>query len=86
MAKVNPQDVDALVTKKTFTLLPSGKVMICEITLPNGFVVTGQAGVVDLAEFSRDIGEQVAYENALNQVWMIAGYQLQERLHQVSQA
>ena len=68
------------IKKRTFTRLPSGKVTICELTLENGFTVIGKAAVVDIANFDQKIGESIAYENAVDQIWQIEGYLLQEKL------
>lgn len=64
----------------TYTNLPSGKVMVCEITLINGFTVRGEASVVSVANFSESIGREISYKNAINKIWELEGYLLQERL------
>lgn len=80
--KVTKEMVEAQVVDKTFTLLPSGKKMICELTLKNGFTVTGEAGVVDKENFVQKIGERLSYQRALDNVWPLLGYEMQTRLHE----
>lgn len=80
--KVTKEMVEAQVVDKTFTLLPSGKKMICELTLKNGFTVTGEAGVVDKENFVQEIGERLSYQRALENVWPLLGYEMQSRLHE----
>ena len=80
--KVTKEMVEAQVVNKTFTLLPSGKKMICELTLKNGFTVTGEAGVVDKENFVQEIGERLSYQRALDNVWPLLGYEMQSRLHE----
>ena len=80
--KVTKEMVEAQVVDKTFTLLPSGKKMICELTLKNGFTVTGEAGVVDKENFVQEIGERLSYQRALDNVWPLLGYEMQSRLHE----
>jgi hypothetical protein len=80
--KVTKEMVEAQVVDKTFTLLPSGKKMICELTLKNGFTVTGEAGVVDKENFVQEIGERLSYQRALDNVWPLLGYEMQTRLHE----
>ncbi len=80
--KVTKEMVEAQVVDKTFTLLPSGKKMICELTLKNGFTVTGEAGVVDKENFVQEIGERLSYQRALDNVWPLLGYEMQTKLHQ----
>lgn len=80
--KVTKEMVEEQVVDKTFTLLPSGKKMICELTLKNGFTVTGEAGVVDKENFVQEIGERLSYQRALDNVWPLLGYEMQTKLHQ----
>lgn len=80
--KVTKEMVEEQVVDKTFTLLPSGKKMICELTLKNGFTVTGEAGVVDKENFVQEIGERLSYQRALDNVWPLLGYEIQTKLHQ----
>lgn len=41
--RLKPADIDAAIRSETFTILPSGKCMVCELTLKNGFTVRGEA-------------------------------------------
>lgn len=80
-ARVTPEMIDAVIKEHTFTTLPSGKVMICEITLLNGFTVRGEASVVSKANFIEAIGKDISYKNARDKIWELEGYLLQEDLH-----
>ena len=64
----------------TFTVLPSGKSTICEITLENGFTVRGESAVVDKARFDPKVGEKIAFEDAFRKIWALEGYLLQEKM------
>ena len=64
----------------TFTSLPSGKSVVCEITLENGFTVRGESSVVDKSTFDPKIGEQIAFEDAFRKIWALEGYLLQEKM------
>lgn len=64
-----------------FVLLPGGRVTICEITLANGFTVRGESAVVDPRNYKQELGEQYAYEDALEKIWPLEGYLLREALH-----
>lgn len=75
-----PADIDAVIVGETFTVLPSGKVMVCELTLRNGFTVRGEAATVSKANFNEEIGKTVSRENARKKVWELEGYLLQELL------
>lgn len=78
--RLTPADIDATIVGETFTLMPSGKCLVCELTLRNGFTVRGEASVVSRENFDREIGEKVSRQKAKDQVWAFEGYLLQERL------
>lgn len=81
MNKVTLERIHAKIVSETYTRLPSGKVLVCELILENGFSVRGEAAVVDIANFDEDIGRKISKENAVNQIWQIEGYLLQEELY-----
>lgn len=66
---------------ETYTRLPSGKVLVCELTLENGFTVRGEAAVVDPANYNEVIGQRISKENAIRKIWELEGYLLQEKLY-----
>lgn len=79
--RLTPAAIRAKVVGETYTVLPSGKVMVCELTLENGFTVRGDAAVVSRANFDKEIGRAVSFENALHKVWELEGYLLQQRIY-----
>lgn len=80
--RVTPQDVDDTIKAETYTTLPSGKVMVCELTLRNGFTVRGEAAVVSKANFNEEMGRKISRENARKKVWELEGYRLQQILYE----
>jgi len=78
--RLTPELIDSVIVDETYTILPSGKVMVCELTLKNGFTVRGDAAVVSKANFNEEVGKKVSRENARGKVWELEGYLLQERL------
>lgn len=80
MNKVTIEQIDSKIVSETYTILPSGKVMVCEITLENGFTVRGEAAVVDKKNFNEEIGKVISRTNAYNEIWQLEGYLLQEKL------
>jgi hypothetical protein len=74
-----PADIDAVIVGETYTVLPSEKAMICELTLKNGFTVRGESACVSKDNFDFGIGSKIAKENARNKVWELEGYLLQEK-------
>ena len=80
--RLNPGVIDATIMGCTFTKLPSGKKMVCEITLRNGFTVTGESSTVSKENFDEEIGKKISFENARDKIWMLEGYLLQQKLYE----
>jgi hypothetical protein len=79
--RVTPEYVEAVVVSETFTTLPSGKVVICEITLLNGFTVIGKSGVVDIKSFDMAKAMEISRRKAIDEIYQLEGYLLQEELY-----
>lgn len=77
-ARVTPEDVAAAIVGETYTILPSGRSMVCELTLfeENGFTVRGESAVVNIENFREEIGRKISRENAVNEVWQLLGFLL----------
>lgn len=59
-----------------------GRLTVAVVTMVNGFQVVGESACIDAANFVKEDGEKYAYEDAVEQLWMLEGYLLRERLHQ----
>ena len=81
MNKVTLGRILGKIVSETYTILPSGKVMVCELMLENGFSVRGEAAVVSKENFNEEIGREISKENAINSIWQLEGYLLQEELY-----
>ena len=53
---------------------------ICIVVLKNGFTVIGKSAPASPANFDAGLGQRLAYEDALRQVWPLMGYALREKL------
>ena len=78
--RLTPALIDATIDCETYTVLPIGRVTICEMTLKNGFVVLGESSCVSKENFNAELGQKIARENARNKIWMLEGYLLKQRL------
>lgn len=78
--RLTPEDIDSKIVSTTYTILPSGKVMICELILTNGFSVRGEAATVSKANFDEEVGQIISLKNAKEKIWQLEGYLLQEIL------
>ncbi|WP_076591967.1 Gp49 family protein [Herminiimonas arsenitoxidans] len=79
--KVTIDGIKAKITGESFIRTASGKTMICELTLRNGFTVRGESSCVDLANFKEDLGQQYSREAAVEKIWELEGYLLQEDIY-----
>ncbi len=80
--RLSPANIDAVIVSETFTTLPSGKCMVCELTLVNGFTVRGESATVSKENFDIEIGQDISRKDARDKVWGFEGYLLQQRLHE----
>ena len=80
--KLSTGDILASVVKADYWRLGETTTTVCQLTLKNGFTVLGQSACIDPLEFNKAIGEKVAWDNALDKVWELEGYLLQQRRHE----
>lgn len=77
--RVTPADVEAAIKEEKYTRL-SGTLMICELTLQNGFIVTGESACASPENFRESIGRDVSRKAAAAKIWPLLGYELRTRL------
>ena len=80
--RLTPADIDAAIVDETYTNLPDGRTVICQLTLRNGFTVDGKSACVSKDNFNQEIGNKISRENAREKIWELEGYLLQEKLYQ----
>ena len=80
--RLNPQIIDEVIVGETFTILPSGKVMVCELTLANGYTVRGESATVSKDNFDHELGRTISRANARGKIWELEGYLLANKLYQ----
>lgn len=76
--EVTPQIVDSMIKDKTFVLQPCKTLMVCTITLHNGFRLFGFNTCLDTTKFDLKQAEERSFNEARNQVFSYAAYQLLE--------
>lgn len=54
---------------------------VCIVVLKNGFVVIGKSAPASEANFDAELGRKFAYEDAVRQIWPLAGFALREIMH-----
>lgn len=72
--KLTPEYIDSLVAMADVIYLnPTPNTRICIITLASGHEVVGVAQVLDSKNDVPEIGNQIAYKNAVDQLWPAIG-------------
>lgn len=73
--KISKRFIDDLADSATsiIYLRPTTNMRLCIITLPSGHEVLGKAQVLDSANDVEELGNKVAYDNAVNELWAVCG-------------
>jgi hypothetical protein len=72
-------DILAKVKRADYIVMPDSTTTVCQLRLENGYTVIGQSACVDQRKFNKAMGEQYAYNDALDKVWELEGYLLKQR-------
>ena len=82
--RLTPAHIDSVIRAIDYIVLPCGRTTICQLTLMNGYTITGESASVSKENFNEAIGKEIAYNNARDKIWPLLGYQLMDRLYQES--
>ena len=77
--KLSKEFLESEIDKTEYNRL-GGTITHCTITTKSGFTFTGESACVDPNNFNQEIGEQVAYDNAFEKMWMPYGFWLHKAL------
>lgn len=78
--RLRPGDIDRVISDIQYHVFPGTTSTVCAITLSNGYVVIGHSAAASPTNFDEEIGRQIAFDNARNQIWGLEGYLLKQRL------
>ncbi len=56
----------------------------CVLTLRNGFTVVGKSACASPENYDRDMGQKIAREDAVRQIWALMGYELRSQLQRLA--
>lgn len=77
--KVTKEGIKAKIANVAYMRLGQ-KLTLAVVTMKNGYEVIGESACVDPANFDAKLGEEYALENAIDKLWPLEGYLLQEKL------
>jgi hypothetical protein len=78
--RLSPELIYKKVKSKQFYVFPGTTLTVCCLELENGFHITGESAAASPANFDKEIGEKIAFENARDKVWQLEGYILKQKL------
>ena len=78
--RLTPDHIDSVIIGETYTNLPDGRTVVCQLTLQNGFTVDGKSACVSKENFDQEIGNKIARTNAREKIWELEGYLLKQKL------
>ena len=82
--RLTPELIDDKIASVEYHVFPRTCLTVCCMTLENGFTVTGESACASPANFNELIGQDIAFDNAREKIWMLEGYLLKQRLYEVS--
>ena len=83
--RLTPALIDSKIKEKTFHRLTE-VLTVCVLTLDNGFTVTGESACASPENYNEEIGNNIAFKNARDKIWLLEGYLLKEKLYLNAQA
>lgn len=78
--RITPNYIDSVIKSKAFYVFPNTQLTVCCLELSNGYLVTGESACASPENFDQQIGEEIAFKNAREKIWMLEGYLLKQRL------
>mgnify|MGYP000731235329 CR=1 FL=1 len=73
-------NVDSIIVDREYHVFPNTCMTVCCLTLKNGFSVVGESACASPKNFNAQIGENIAFRNARDKIWMLEGYLLKQKL------
>ena len=77
--KVTKESIEAKIANVGYVQLGQ-KTTLALVTMKNGYEIIGASACVDPANFDAKIGQELALENAINKLWPLEAYLLQDKL------
>lgn len=78
--RLNPQLIHDQIIAEQYYIFPGTVMLVCCLTLQNGFNVVGTSAPASPENFNEEIGRGIARGNAVDQIWQLEGYILKSKL------
>lgn len=76
------RDILAKITHKEFMLSPSGSMVLCEVTMRNGWRFIGKWAPISSENFEIEKGKSRALTDAIKQAWDFEAYLLKDKMRE----
>lgn len=81
--RLTPAYIDSRIKTVEYMVL-QGRITVCVMTLQNDFVVIGESAATSAENFDKELGEEMAFDEARERIWELEGYLLKERIYQAA--
>ena len=81
--RITPAIIDSTILAKQFHHFVGTTTIVCLLTLQNGFTVSGESACASPENFDEEIGQDIAFNNARDKIWVLEGYRLKCELTKV---
>ena len=79
--RITPDRIDDVIAKEDYLMFEGSQLIVCCLTLDNGFTVTGESACASSENFNAELGQKIARKNAREKIWALEGYLLKQRLY-----
>jgi len=80
--RLTPEDIQEQIQEVQYYHFPNTNIVVCAITVENGYTVLGDSSCVSSANFDESLGKEIARKNAIDEIWGIEGYRLKQYLYE----
>ena len=84
--RLSPDKIDSLIKYVEYWRVPNTTTTVCAMVLQNNYVVIGKSASVSMANFNEELGRQIAYRDAREQIWALEGYNLRNELYKMGES
>jgi hypothetical protein len=74
--KLTIEHLNSLIKDEKYYRFDGTTLMICALTLKNGFTQLGRSACIDEKEFNEQIGKELAKKDAISHLWALEGYRV----------
>lgn len=67
---MNLADILYLIVKTEYAAFPGSNLVVCQLTLKNGYHVSGESS----SEANADVAKSIARSNAIDKIWALEAY------------